>query len=214
MTSPTHFRYPKLPRKTFVQGFHQFRFHALLAGAENGGKPERHICVHAFTLRFAPRYLLFIRTHNWKSVLIETHPAATNMNTFPTRYRPAYRGFTLIELMITVAVLTIVVSVALPSYRNHIMRGKRTAAKAAMMDIASREQQYLLANRSYADKAALNYTLENEVAASYTWTLTANNAASPPTFLITFTPTGPQTDDGALTLDNIGTKSPADKWSR
>ena len=141
----------------------------------------------------------------------------TNMISANSQKRSTSRGFTLIELMVTVAVVGILAAVAFPSYRNHLIRGKRTAAKAAMMEIANREQQYLLANRSYADKAALvsnGFVVGSEVTAAYSWTLTANNAATPPTFLITFTPTGPQASDGALTLDNVGTKSPADKWSR
>jgi type IV pilus assembly protein PilE len=126
-------------------------------------------------------------------------------------------GFTLIELMVTVAIVAIIAAIAYPSYTQHIIRGKRTAAKAAMMDIANREQQFLLANRSYADKASLvsnGYTLESAVSQNYSWDATANNGASPPTFLITFTPTGTQASDGALTLDSVGTKNPAEKWVR
>src|SRR5215207_7603886 len=64
-------------------------------------------------------------------------------------------GFTLIELMITIAIVAILASIAIPSYRQYIIRGKRSAAKAVMMDIAIREQQFLLANRVYADTRTL-----------------------------------------------------------
>ena len=64
-------------------------------------------------------------------------------------------GFTLIELMITVAIVGILAAIAYPSYTSHIQKGARRAAQAQMLDIANRQQQYLLANRGYATKAQL-----------------------------------------------------------
>src|SRR5436190_5675058 len=104
-------------------------------------------------------------------------------------------GFTLIELMITVAIVGILAAIAYPSYQQYLIRGKRSAAKAAMLDIANREQQFLLANRVFADKATLQsngYSLDSDVSQNYAWAVTVNNAASPPTFLVTFTPSGAQ----------------------
>jgi type IV pilus assembly protein PilE len=124
------------------------------------------------------------------------------------------RGVTLIELMIVVVVIAILASIAMPSYRKYVMRGHRSAAQAAMMDIANRQQQILLANRSYADAATLTaggYALPPDVSENYSLTI-ATDAGPPPTFTITLTPTGAQAGDGALTLDNRGNKTPADKW--
>jgi type IV pilus assembly protein PilE len=86
--------------------------------------------------------------------------------------RGTQQGFTLTELMITVVVISILLAIAVPSYRQHVIRSKRTAAQAVMMDIANREQQFLLANRAYADKATLEasgYALPADVGESYTW---------------------------------------------
>ena len=125
-------------------------------------------------------------------------------------------GFTLVELMITVAIIALLASIALPSYRNHVIRGKRSAAQAEMMDIASREQQFLLSNRVYANKLALvtsGYVLPPAVSENYNWDVTIGVGAVP-TFTITLTPTGGQASDGALSLDHLGNKTPLDKWKR
>jgi type IV pilus assembly protein PilE len=123
------------------------------------------------------------------------------------------RGFTLIELMVTCAVVAILAAVAYPSYLSHIRKSARAAAKAQMMDIASREQQFLLANRNFVAAAQLQasgYTLPDDVSAKYTYSIDVTSA--PPTFTVTFTPIGGQASDGPLTLSSDGTKTPADKW--
>jgi type IV pilus assembly protein PilE len=130
----------------------------------------------------------------------------------------ASRGFTLVELMITVAVVAILAAIAIPSYRQYIIRGNRSAGESVMKDIANREQQYLLANRSYAAKATLTangYALPSDTSQNYTWNVTAGVDAlsSAPIFTITFTPINGQSSDVTLTLDNQGTKTPIASWS-
>lgn len=129
-------------------------------------------------------------------------------------------GFTLIELMITVAVISILAAVALPAYQSYVLRGNRSAAQAEMMDIANREQQFLLANRAYADKATLEasgYSLPSSLTSRYSYEIAVGSGA-PPTFTITFTAIGAQIADGAtaaerdLALDQQGRKLPASKW--
>jgi type IV pilus assembly protein PilE len=122
-------------------------------------------------------------------------------------------GFTLMELMIVVAIVAILLLIALPSYQNQIIRGNRTAAQSEMLDIANREQQFLLANRAFADKATLAYSLPTEISTNYDYDITVG-LATIPSFTITFTPVagGRQAGDGALTLDNRGAKTPAAKW--
>jgi type IV pilus assembly protein PilE len=123
-------------------------------------------------------------------------------------------GFTLIELMITVAIVAILAAVAYPGYTQYVIRSKRSAAQAQMMDIANRQQQFLLANRNYADKTALTasgYALPSDVSVNYGYDIVLSTTGAPG-FTLTLTPQGGQASDGPLTLDSAGVKTPAGKW--
>ncbi len=120
-------------------------------------------------------------------------------------------GFTLIELMITLAVVAILAAVAFPSYQDHLRKGRRASAEAFIMEIANRQQQYLLDARTYAvDPGALTtltMTVPSEVSQYYGIAVTAGATTSPPSYKITAKPTGGQVTDGVLTLDSTGDKT-------
>ena len=122
------------------------------------------------------------------------------------------RGFTLIEVMIAVAIVGILAAIALPSFQAHLRKGRRADTQAFMMDLANRQQQYLLDARSYALDAnfvtTLGATTPTTVATYYTLTVTPAAATAPPTFTVHATPFagGPQAVDGELTVDNVGVK--------
>lgn len=124
------------------------------------------------------------------------------------------QGFTLIEVMVVVAIIGILAAIVIPSYQSHVRKANRAAAQQFMMQIASREEQYLLDARQYTDIAGLSMTAPPETSGKYTFAAVADNSATPPSFLITATAvtTGPQAVDGDLTLDSTGVKAPADKW--
>lgn len=139
------------------------------------------------------------------------------------------RGFTLIELMIAVAVIGVLVAVAYPSYLGQIRKSNRSAAQQFMADVASREQQVLLDLRSYvavtstayfanaptAANPGINLVVPTSTSGRYTFAVAAPapTASAPlPTFTITATAVGSQAADGNLTLDSGGTKTPANKW--
>ena len=127
------------------------------------------------------------------------------------------KGFTVVELLIVLAVIGILTAVAFPSYQNHVRKAARASAQAAMMQIADREAQYLLDARNYVVTATalttLNVTLPVDVASRYTVTVTAsdgtNTATTPPSYTVTATPIagGPQAADGTLKLTHTGAKT-------
>lgn len=122
-------------------------------------------------------------------------------------------GFTLVELLITVAIVTILAAIAIPSYQQHVIKSNRANAAAFMSQIASQEEKFALDARSYTDtigSGGLNLSIPDALSTKYTITVAVNNAATPPTFTVTAVPTSAQNDTlcGTLTLTQAGAKTP------
>ena len=124
-------------------------------------------------------------------------------------------GFTLIELIFAMVVLAILVTIAIPSYQDHMRKGRRAAAQTFLIDVGSRQQQYLLDARSYAVGAgaltALNMTVPTEVAPYYTITIEPAAPTTPPTYRVVATPVAgsAQVPVGDLTIDQSGARTRA-----
>ena len=130
------------------------------------------------------------------------------------------RGFSLIELMIAVAIVGVLVAIAYPSYQNSLIKGTRGAAKAFLLEVAQKEQQYLLDNRAYfsanteAQFTALGIAIPQEVSQYYT-VVAAAPGGNPPAFTVTATPkAGRMKDDGWLSVNETGKKDAqfTNKW--
>jgi type IV pilus assembly protein PilE len=124
------------------------------------------------------------------------------------------RGFTLIELMVAIAIIALLVTIAYPSYLGYLKKGRRAAAQTFMSEVANKQSQYLLDNRNYAvnisdlsTSNALGVVTPSDVSPYYTVKVDPAAVTSPPTFTITATPKGDQVSDGALTLDHTGAKT-------
>jgi prepilin-type N-terminal cleavage/methylation domain-containing protein len=108
------------------------------------------------------------------------------------RRRPA--GFTLIELMVTVAIVGILAAIAYPSYRNYVIRGQLVSATNMLASMRADMERYFQDNRSYAQVGAIPPPCATAVTSgTFTTTpCTGGNApgTTPPSYILTATGSG------------------------
>ena len=130
---------------------------------------------------------------------------------------PPSRGFTLVELMITIVIGAILAAIAIPSYTSQIRKSRRTEARNAVLDAAAREERYFATHNIYSGAAAdLGYGAFPAPVGQY-YTLSVQCGAACATgFTVTAVPVtpGPQASDTACTsfmVDQTGlqTATPA-----
>lgn len=121
------------------------------------------------------------------------------------------RGFTLIEILVALAILAILASVAIPSYQVYILKGHRSTAKAVLMETAQFMERYYTANNSYVGASVLTTVVPKQASASavrYDVSFLADPIAN--AFTVRAVPTGAQSDDacGTLSISHTGAQAP------
>jgi len=132
--------------------------------------------------------------------------------------RKHVRGFTLIELMIVVAVIGILSAIAYPSYKSYILKSRRADAKNALLDLAAREERvYSNTNQYTNDAATLGYSVlpfpvNSSGSSYYTLSVALDTSVTPTGYIAKATPTGSQTADTCLVfqVNQAGTQSNVD----
>ncbi len=123
--------------------------------------------------------------------------------------RKSILGFTLIELMVTISIIGVLMAIALPSYRQYVVRSNRVAAQSEMMNIAALLERYRAVQMTYpmspSEKTKVYSATQYPVSggAKYDVNLNSTDGLS---WIIKFTPVtgGTQIADGAMLLDSAG----------
>lgn len=120
------------------------------------------------------------------------------------------RGFTLIEMMVVVAIAGILLAIAIPSYQQYVRKARRADAKTMLLDMAARQERFFSTNNSYTSTPAqLGYTSSFPLyvpSSTQTNYLVRVLAATSTTFNLVAVPTGSQANDscGTYTLNHLG----------
>ncbi|HEY1413558.1 MAG TPA: type IV pilin protein [Rhodopila sp.] len=133
-------------------------------------------------------------------------------------------GFTLIELMIAVAVVGILATIAATSYQGQLQRSRRTDARSALLDLAGREEKLYSTTNAYSQAASdLGYAPFTQPVGSGFYTVSVAVPNPPISYVITATAINAQAADTAcatLTVDQTGAQgstgsgTPAACWGR
>jgi type IV pilus assembly protein PilE len=132
----------------------------------------------------------------------------TMYNRNRSNMRRSASGFSLIEIMVVVAIIAIIASIALPSYREYVIKTRREAGKACLMEAVQQTERFYTTNLTYA---GLPNVFNCGAGASPFYTVRSDGTGTARAYTLTARPQGSHTDSkcGALTINQAGTRSPA-----
>ncbi len=128
------------------------------------------------------------------------------------------RGFSLTELVVTVAIAGILSAIAIPTYRNYVLRANRADATSALLRLAGNQERFYLANNRYADDGEMadappaGLGIAGTERGFYELTIASDDLATGYTATATAAAGGQEGDDacGSFTVDERGLRAAAD----
>lgn len=142
----------------------------------------------------------------------------THRKSHKNLHSPSYQnGFTLVEVMITLAIIAILAAVAVPAYQNSITKSKRNDGKNAIHNAAARMEQYYLDNKTYStDMTDFGFAASpaSSTEGYYLISAVAGADGIASSYTLSAVPQDSQVDDscGTLTLTSDGVQGPSDCW--
>ena len=113
-------------------------------------------------------------------------------------------GLTLIELMVSVAIVAILTTIAVPAYNQFTTVARRDDAKQALLNLANAQEQFYFTNNTYTAVFANLGEVAISPQGQYTLAIPVANAIA---FTLTAAPVGLQVGDGNFQLDSVGNKT-------
>tara|TARA_B110000503_G_C7019300_1_gene359045 strand:+ start:310 stop:705 length:396 start_codon:yes stop_codon:yes gene_type:complete len=121
-------------------------------------------------------------------------------------------GFSLIELLITLAIVGILMTLTFPSYESHQRRAVQTEAMVTLQVLASLQQRLRLTQGQYQPAAVLLALRQLPATVARHYRLVVDVGAQGSHFLMTMTPSQTDPDYALLSIDHVGRRTPVGTW--
>ncbi len=122
-------------------------------------------------------------------------------------------GFTLMELMVTVAIIGIISLIAMPSYQEYVQKSRRSEAHAGLAKMQLQQEAHRMVNNSFTSSfGSGSNDVHQPTSDYYTFSMSGASASA---YTLTATAKSSQTADSSctpMTINQAGTKSPASCW--
>lgn len=126
------------------------------------------------------------------------------------------KGFTLIEVMVTTAIVAVLAAIAYPSYQSHVVKTRRKAAQACLIELTQFMERYYTTNMSYASASLPSTQCQTDLSGYYTFGFESTPSATSYTVqAVAVSGSVQAAKDAACTplkVTHTGVKTPSGCW--